>query len=146
VTWQVEDTLQHRPVSTGQVLMSIVDPDGPWELEIYVPERRLGHVIQAADESSSPLMVQFQLSTHPGTSYLGEVVECQRLAELRGEQGNTIALRVAISKEELPPLHNETTATARILCGRRAIGYVFFQDVIETVQGLFAYHFATHGS
>ena len=146
VTWQVEDSLQHRPVSTGQVLMSIIDPDGLWELEIYLPERRLGHVIQTGEETTSPLTVQFQLSTHPGQSYQGEVVECQRLAELRGDQGNTIALRVAIRKEELPALHNETTATARIFCGRRAVGFVLFQDVIETVQETLAYHFGARGA
>jgi multidrug efflux pump subunit AcrA (membrane-fusion protein) len=141
VTWQVADTLQQRPVTMGQVLMSVIDPDGPWELEIYVHERRLGHVLEAWDGSSSastPLTVRFQLSTHPGQSFEGEVVEVQRLAELRGEHGNSVAVRVAIDREELPQLHNEASVSAQILCGRRPLGFVLFQDVIETLRGAMA--------
>jgi hypothetical protein len=139
VTWQVDDALERRPVSMGQVLMSIIDPEGPWELEIHVPERRLGHVLQASEATADPLRAYFQLSTHPGESFEGEVVEIQRMAELRGDQGNTIALRVAIHKEELPHLHHETSVTARIQCGHRPLGFVLFQDLIETVQATWAY-------
>jgi hypothetical protein len=139
VTWQVEDALEQRPVSTGQVLMSIIDPDGTWELELYVPERRLGHVLQARESTPDPLRVEFQLSTHPGQAFTGDVVEIQRMAEHRGEQGNSVALRVAIRKDELPQLHNESSVSAHVDCGRRPLGFVLFQDVIETLHSTLVY-------
>lgn len=134
VTWNVRDILLRRPVEKGQVLMTIVDPSGPWELELYMPERRMGHVAQATRELSGELSVSFLLASHPGQSFKGQVVEIQRTAEVRGEDGNTVVLRVAINKEELPELRSDTSVTARVHCGRRAVGYVWFHEVLETVQ------------
>ena len=47
VTWDIAGRLPGRPVQTGQLLMTIVDLQGDWELELYVPERRVGHVSRA---------------------------------------------------------------------------------------------------
>ena len=78
--------------------------------------------------------VTFVLSTHPGREFTGRVVEVERSAEVRGEEGNTVLLRVAIDKKELPELHSETTVTARVHCGRRSLGFVWFHDLIEAAQ------------
>ena len=43
-------------------------------------------------------------------------------------------VRVAIDKDELPPLHDQTTVTAKLYCGRTSLGYAWFCDLIETVQ------------
>ncbi|MBN8628486.1 MAG: biotin/lipoyl-binding protein, partial [Planctomycetes bacterium] len=42
-TWNVAELLMMRPVRPGQVLLSVADPGGDWELEVRLPERRLGH-------------------------------------------------------------------------------------------------------
>lgn len=137
VTWQVRDLLLSRPVQRGQVLMTLVDPAGDWELELYLPEKRLGHALAAweqAQTTQQPLRVTFQLSTHPGQEFEGHVVEIHRRTETRGEEGSVTLVRVAIDKSQLPELHSETTVTARLDCGQRPLGYVLLQDVIETVQ------------
>ncbi|HTN76454.1 MAG TPA: HlyD family efflux transporter periplasmic adaptor subunit, partial [Pirellulaceae bacterium] len=137
VTWQVRELLLGRPVQRGQVLMTLVDPRGEWELELLLPEKRLGHALaaqRAADEQQTPLRVTFQLSTHPGEEFAGKVIEIQRRAETHGEEGNMVLVRVAIDKSQLPELHSETTVTAKLHCGERSLGYVLFQDAIETVQ------------
>ncbi len=141
VTWQVDHLLLRRPVTRGQALLSVVDPQGPWELELHVPERRLGHVLAAAQERREPLTVTFQLTALPGQQFQGEVVEIQRVAELRGEAGNTVAVRVAIDKTRLPHLHNDASVDGQIVCGRRALGYVLFHDVLETLQTCWLYWF-----
>lgn len=137
ITWQVRDLLISRPVQRGQVLMTLVDPAGPWELELELPEKRLGHALAAWDASQTsgkPLLVKFQLSTHPGHEFTGEVTEIERRAETRGQEGNIILVRVAIDKDALPELHSETTVTAQLECGARPLGYVLLQDAIEAVQ------------
>jgi multidrug efflux pump subunit AcrA (membrane-fusion protein) len=152
VTWQVEQQLLRRPVARGQVLMTIANPAGPWELELYMPERRLKHLMDAqknwaqagakprsaggVDGSGRPpLDVVFTLASHPGAEFRGQVVEIEQTAEVRGEEGNTVLVRVAIDAQKLPPLHDQTSVTARLYCGRRSLGYVWFCDLIETVQG-----------
>ena len=34
------------PVQQGQELLRVADPDGPWQLELHMPENRIGHVVE----------------------------------------------------------------------------------------------------
>ncbi|MFN9464395.1 MAG: efflux RND transporter periplasmic adaptor subunit, partial [Planctomycetota bacterium] len=43
-TWDVEKVLAARPVVTGQVLMTVADPDKPWEVEVMMPEKRMRYL------------------------------------------------------------------------------------------------------
>jgi multidrug resistance efflux pump len=131
VTWKVRDLLLQRPVTRGQALMKLANPDGPWELELYLPERRLAHVQRMADQ---PLDVTFVLTSHPGQTFQGRVAEIDRVAEVREGEGNTVLLRVAVEKDKLPPLHDQTSVTAKLHCGRASLGYAWFCDLVETVQ------------
>jgi hypothetical protein len=54
------------------------------------------------------------------------VVEIEHSAEVRGDEGNTILVRVAVEKAELPPLHDQTTVTAKINRGRTSPGFAWF--------------------
>jgi hypothetical protein len=146
ITWKVEDALEGRPVIRGQALMTLANPAGPWEIELHVPERRIAHIqaAQAAlaqrggEDSGSgerlPLDVVFTLSSHPGAQFHGRVVEIEQSAEVRGDEGNTVLVRVAIDRETMPPLHDQTTVTAKLYCGRTSVGYAWFCDLIETAQ------------
>ena len=133
VTWKVEDVLLYRPVQRGQGLLALANPDGPWELELYLPERRLKHVQVGATNVGAP-DVTFTLASHLGQTFHGRVVEIEQAAEVRGEEGNTVLVRVAVERSELPPLHDQTTVTAKLHCGRTSLGYAWFCDLIETVQ------------
>jgi multidrug efflux pump subunit AcrA (membrane-fusion protein) len=141
VTWEVEESLLRRPVQRGQVLMRLANPDGPWELELYVPEKRLRHILAAQEQAESSsgttpgmIDVTFMLSSHAGEEYHGQVVEIEQSAEVRGEEGNTILVRVSVDRDALPHLHDQTSVTAKLHCGKRSLGYTWFCDLIETVQ------------
>ena len=139
VTWQVRDRLILRPVEKGQVLMSVADKTGPWELEIHMPDDRLGHVNRAAvaaREQGRELNVDYVLATDPGTRHRGAVREIHEQAEVRGEAGNTVLLRVMIDPQqhEREELGAGATVTARVACGTRPLGYVWFHDVLAFIQ------------
>jgi len=139
VTWQVRDRLLLRPVEKGQVLMSVADKTGPWELEVNMPDDRLGHVNRAAAEAKSTgreLVVDYILATDPGTRHYGVVKEIHEQAEVRGEEGNTVLVRVTIDPErhEKEELGAGASVTARIACGQRPLGYVWFHDVLSFIQ------------
>ena len=138
-TWQVRDRLLLRPVEKGQVLLSVADKTGPWELEIHMPDDRLGHVNRAVAEARAAgrdVTVDYVLATDPGTRHRGVVREIHEQAEVRGESGNTVLVRITIDHE----LHQEeelgagATVTARIACGKRPLGYVWFHDVIAFIR------------
>src|SRR5207302_7916925 len=46
-TFRIEELLRERPVKRGELLLEVMDPTGPWRLELDVPENRLGHIIKA---------------------------------------------------------------------------------------------------
>jgi multidrug resistance efflux pump len=139
VTWQVRDRLILRPVEKGQSLMSVADKTGPWELEVHMPDDRLGHINRAAAEAREAgrdLAVDYILATDPGTRHHGTVKEIHEQAEVRGEEGNTVLVRITIdpSRHEKEELGAGATVTARIACGKRSLGYVWFHDVLAFIQ------------
>jgi multidrug efflux pump subunit AcrA (membrane-fusion protein) len=141
VTWHVRDSLLHRPVQKGQALMAIVDPDGDWELEVYLPERKAGHLLEARRNSGQELAVKFVLSSHPGLPLTGRVVEVDQTAVTREGFGNTVRVRVAVSADQLPERRNDASVNAQIFCGQRSLAYVWFHDLIDTVRGQLVYWF-----
>ena len=127
VTWQVRDRLLLRPVEKGQVLLSVADD-------------RLGHVnraVVAAQEAGRDLEVDYILATDPGTRHRGTVREIHEQAEVRGDHGNTVLVRVTIDKtqhEKKEALGAGASVTARIACGKRPLGYVWVHDVLAFIR------------
>ncbi len=276
ITWDVYDRLNRRSVGRGQELMEVADPEGPWQLELNMPEDRMGHigrarqalyaelrdklrdvlreqfqqhppdvpqqplegeaaqppeslldeqiesevtkkkvpdsqlseklrellgedlledlrdtlkellgdtpeddplrppleqVIQAAsyrqartelraaanvvedpqlrsrlrdlldDGLDDRLKVTYILASDPNIQLQGRITEIHYNAEVRGEEGNTVLIKVAIEKDELPHLLPGASVNANVYCGRRSIGYVWFHDLIAFIQSriLFRY-------
>jgi biotin carboxyl carrier protein len=137
VTWNVEELLA-RPVNRGDSLLEIADPTSDWELEVYMPEYRMGHVANAAAASDEKLRVTFFLATNPQKQLEGRVERIDTSAEVRGEDGNTVLVRVSFDQNDFREANSDPKigagATAKIHCGRRAIGYVWFHDLVDFVR------------
>jgi hypothetical protein len=134
-SWDVAKKLNRRPVKTGQALLEVADPKGDWELEVMMPEDRIGHISRAAKDHEQPLRVTYFLATDPGTEHEGEIQEIHEAAEVRGEDGNTVLVRVRIKQGDIPEYSRPGSGvTAKIYCGRHSIGYVWFHDLIAFVQ------------
>ncbi|MGA2030793.1 MAG: biotin/lipoyl-binding protein [Thermoguttaceae bacterium] len=137
VTWDLENRLIHRPVERGQVLLRVADPAGPWQLEVHMSEDRLGHIVKAQQELTEfkgQLPVTYISATEPGTSRKGTIMEIEKQANVHGEDGNIVLIRVAIDKDELPNRRPGAAVTAKVYCGRRSILYVCFHDLVAFVQ------------
>jgi hypothetical protein len=133
-TWNVEEILDQRPVERGQALLNVADTSNDWELELRVPESQMGYVCQAREGDSPLLPVTYRLATEPGVDRLGSVRDVHMTAEVRGEEGNTVLVGVAIDKGEITHLQLGAECRAKVYCGRRALGFVLFHDVVAFVQ------------
>jgi len=140
-TWDVRNWLTDRPVQRGQKLMWIFNPEGEWQLEILMPERRMGNVVehQQTLADGERLRVEFILASEPNTKRIGWVREIHDSAEVhKDDEGNTVLIKVAIDdevKRELPAsLRPGMVVTAKIQCGKRAVGYVLFHDLIAFLR------------
>ncbi len=132
--WDAEQMLLHRPVTATQKAMTIADPSGGWELELRVVERRIGHVLQAAEQSQSPLTVSYVLATDPATKRQGIVRKIHEIAQVTGDEGPTVKVLVGL-KQPLPKDPRAgATVIARIKCGRSSVFYAWFHEAVEWMQ------------
>lgn len=147
ITFDVREKLMNRPVQRGQALMEVANTDGDWEVELYVPEKRIGLIreatLQFQEEHPEGLPVTYILASHPDQKLKGTIKEIHKTAEVRGERGNTVLIKVKIDKESLIAdakkgeeikLNIGAGVTGKIYCGKRPIGYVWFHDLIAFVQ------------
>jgi len=154
VTWDIQELLKGRKVAAGQRLMKIADTSSPWELEIFIPEAKMGHIIEYQQEilEKDPLAkleVEFVLATHTGDPILGVVEKMDFSAEVHGEEGNTVRMRVSFPREALQDLVDDPATElkvgadvkAKVLCGKEPIGYVWFSDLFEFVQSRILFRF-----
>jgi hypothetical protein len=93
-------------------------------------------------EEDDRLSVTYMLENEQGrTKRQGVVTEIHKSAELRGDEGNTVLIKVAIDKNEIPHLRSGATVNAQVYCGQRSLGYVLLHDVGDFIQSriLFRY-------
>jgi len=135
---RLQENLLGRPVTKGQVLMEIADRNGKWELEVRMPESRMGYISQALKESDGKLKVDFILATHPGDPLEGWVEYVEPSAEVRGEEGNTVLVRVGFDQQMLRATFPEPKigagVTAKIHCGQRSFAFVWLHDLVDFVR------------
>jgi biotin carboxyl carrier protein len=136
LTWQVREKLENRPVEKGQVLLTVADPTQDWDLEIKMPEDRMGHILDAiAEQGTGALDVEYIAATDPGVTRWGKIKDIQTIAEVQGEEGNVVLIRVKIDKSDLLTAPRQgATVTAKIHCGETNLGYSLFHDLISWFQ------------
>ncbi len=142
LTWQAQEKLITRPVEKGQVLLTIADSSGDWEIDLHMPEDRMGSVgraMTAVKDKSAPdnqLPVSYVLATNTGARHHGRVREVEPIAHVQGEDGNVVLMKIDIEKSahDKDDLRPGASVTAKVDCGKASLGYVWFHDVISFVQ------------
>jgi len=143
VTWDLNNLLKNRPVQRGQVLMRVADLNGPWRLELHMPENRMGHIVQwrnrlKQDDPAKDLKVEYILAIDPSTTREGTVQDIHGSADVRGEEVNIVLIKVNIDtdklRSEVTAIRPGASVTGKVDCGRCAIGYVWFHDAIDYVR------------
>lgn len=136
LTWDVDKLLSGRPVERGQVLLSVGKTDGDWEIAARVRERDVGHLF-AEGAVPQGQAVQFVSSTEPGRTLTGRVVNVSRVAEIDERGESTVRVSITLDQEQPTQVRPGVHVWARIDCGRRSLGYVWFHDFIDAVKRQF---------
>ncbi|MBI1249274.1 HlyD family efflux transporter periplasmic adaptor subunit [bacterium] len=133
--WEVDEILAGRPVSRGELLMKVADVDGPWVLELELPDKRTYHVVTAQEAAKEPLPVRFQLVNEPGKTYQGQLTSTAEIVDLDEDSDQPFVPLVAqFDKAEIPHLRHGLSVVARIECGRRSVAYVWSYQLVETIR------------
>lgn len=137
MTWDLKKMLRGRPVVTGQVLVTVADPTGDFELELLMPEKRMKYLDNALDVAGKkPLDVDFILATDPSTNHTGKLTaeEIHARAELDPTDGAIVKLRVQPDSMEGISRRPGAKVIADVTCGRESAAFVWFHEVVEWVQ------------
>jgi hypothetical protein len=119
-----------------------METDGPWRLELDVPEKRLGRLAQAADEArraapndpnAGPL-VDFVLATAPDRKCRARLESIATRADLSESEGAIVEVTALLAPDQVIERRIGADVTARIHCGPSRLGYVWFGDVIDWVR------------
>jgi hypothetical protein len=142
ITWNLEDRLKMRPVQGGELLMEVVDVDGDWQLELNLPDQKVGHLLSArAANHDRPLEVEFILAADPERNFNGLVTEIGRTTEIVPDQGQSVRVKVQIENNELDIRQTKSGVTARIVCGKTSLGNSLFHGAREFVQKMWFKYF-----
>ena len=134
-TFQPQELLVGRPVERGQLLLEVMDPTGPWQLELEVPAHRLGRILEAQQrQGTDQLPVQFVLATAPERTCRGRM---RRLATRAGTSDDGAATIEVVADVDSATLARPTVGAeviARIDCGRTNLAYAVLGDLVEFVR------------
>jgi multidrug efflux pump subunit AcrA (membrane-fusion protein) len=141
LTWDLANRLIARPVERGEVLVTVADLSAEWQLELDVPDDRIGYVLAARQELQPDLPVRFRLSSDDREQHFGHIAEVCATADVGPDEAAAPSPRVLVTvaldslelaqdaRQELRP---GVSARAQIECGRRPIGYVWLHDIWDT--------------
>lgn len=144
LTWDIADRLESRPVNRGQLLLTVVDVAGDWQLILRVPDRDAGFVRDAllangavangSLQNGAELTVDFSLTTSTDEPLTGKVREIANRTQV-GEDGQLwVEVVVEFDKSAAKSLRPGASAYARVHCGQRSLGYVWLHDLITAVR------------
>jgi biotin carboxyl carrier protein len=161
VTFDLNDRLLGRTVKPGDPLMQVARLDGVWVVELRIPEANVGHIREAlARSGGKPLEVDLLLASHPDRTFKGQlsddglggevtmhnnapvllarvevrVTEHTRAeveAMSQAERERKGILPGVICREELNRMPVGAEVRAKVRCGKRAVGYVWFYELWE---------------
>jgi hypothetical protein len=133
-TWQVEESLNGRPVRMGQWLFSLRSPTTKWELEAKIPERNLDELTRGHSNPRTEAYARLIASPKSKWNITTKSSETWRSAQQHSSDAMPMYLVRFQLKEELPNDLAMAGATARISVssGKAPLIWALSKDFVET--------------
>lgn len=136
-TWAPERRLTDLPRSVNQLVLSIADTNSQWQLELRIPQNKNGYVTTAlANNDGKPLKVEFILGTNANRTFEGELISVAQRAEM--SDAGVPEFRAIVNADfedvDVAELRPGTGVTAKIICGRKPMGFVWFYQIIDFLR------------
>jgi hypothetical protein len=132
--WDLRDVLQGLPVRHGQHLLDVYDvgDDAPWQLELQVPDDVSGYVREAA--LAGHPAVEFAFQTNAAEEYQGTLDTFADVTDIDSQGELSVRGTVPLKPGLVTSPRRGASVIAKIHCGRRSLGFVWFREVIEFVH------------
>jgi hypothetical protein len=159
LNWDFHENLTNRYVKPAEPLLRIGDKEKYWEVELKIPQKHIGQVLQAFDtaEGDAELDVDLLLLSCPTQTFKGRLARSRIAGEASPNRDNpsdsepVVLASVRLEgpgiedAERVPPdlLVTGTEVHSRIRCGDRPMGYSLFYGLWEFFYEKVAFHFLT---
>ena len=137
MTWDLQKNLRARPVMKGNVLVTVADSHGEYEVELLMPEKRMKYLDEAMSKSESgSLNVEYKMKTDPSKTHKGVLTKeaIHGRAELDQTEGAIVKLRVKPESMQGVTPRPGAQLVADVTAGRNSAAFVWFHEVIEWIQ------------
>jgi hypothetical protein len=155
LTADYQENLTNRYVRPSDPLLRVGNTNGPWEVELRIPQQHIGQVLRALREEADraraegrpprPLDVDLLVLSTPNRTFTGKLHRDRIAAAARPEPEDVNATEpavlawVRIDGDDIPPEQRVprelfvtgTEVHARIRCGAHPLGYSLFYGVWE---------------
>jgi hypothetical protein len=127
------------PAVANLALLEVVDLEGAWQLELKVPQNKVAYIDEALQVSEDDtLQVEFKIGTNPNLNLVGTLTSVGQRAVPSESGAPDYRAIVEIEPGQLADLQDELRsgvgATAKILCGKRPLGFVCFYQVYDFLR------------
>lgn len=132
LTWDVQRQLLNRPVARGRRLLTVAQQDGEWQLDLFVPDRDISHVLQTIAAQAEPPVIDFLIATDASQTFRADLDD----VSLVTESGERQAVRVTANLAANQAIERRAGATvvAKIHCGRRSLAYVWGRSLYDRIR------------
>jgi hypothetical protein len=147
LNWGFREQLTNRTVKPSDPLLRIGDKTQRWEIELKIPQKHIGQVLQGfrTNKPDEELDVDLLLASHPTEVYKGKLARRKIAGEATpnkddpNEADPVVLASVRIDGPGIPAekrlpkelLVTGTEVHSRIRCGNRAMGYALFYGMWE---------------
>ncbi|MFK7768039.1 MAG: HlyD family efflux transporter periplasmic adaptor subunit [Mariniblastus sp.] len=136
MTWQVKQNLTNKPIRWGDPMLKVANLNGEWNLVFRVPERRIGYILDAANDTEESVELEFFLESNPAKKYRVAVVEIGQSAIQDSKLGAVTLVKCNVPSELLTKRQG-ATITGDVFCGSRSIWFVWTREMFDAVKRRF---------
>ncbi|MCU0879287.1 MAG: HlyD family efflux transporter periplasmic adaptor subunit [Pirellulaceae bacterium] len=134
LTWDTRRQLAGRPVNRGDLLFTVAEVAGEWELVLDVPDRQARAVTRAWQRPEPDIGVRYQLGTDPGTVHEAQVTVVAPATQL-SDEGEPVLRVVARPETQVSAaLRPGSTVFAKLRCGQTSLGGVWLGDLWDAIR------------
>lgn len=136
LTWNIEQRLAGRPVARGQLLLHVADVTGPWDVELDLPQGRVGDVLEAMTSTAAPPTATFVTAVDPEVRHDAKLTHVSAGVEL-DESGQVVVPAVLESTPNTAAAGDRrpgAVVTATIVCRRTTLAQVWWHELTQFVR------------
>lgn len=131
--WNLEQSLLSRPLTHGQFIADVYSTTDGWRVEYELPDNQSAYVLGNND---TPRAVEFRMTSGSSRVYRATIDQSDDAAYVNGRGQSVVRLISSIGDASINEVSHEefrlgATVIAKIDCGKRTLGFVWFRSLIE---------------